>query len=70
MLQSGIRYIKRESFVWRGATWVAGYVTINILCIYNRGEYVNTYVQKLCTKLGIELQHTIPYTPQQNEFAE
>ena len=34
------------------------------------GEYVNKDVQKLCIDAGIQLQHTVPYTPQQNGVAE
>jgi transposase InsO family protein len=43
---------------------------IKILCTNNGGEYVNKYVQKLCIDAGIQLQHTVPYTPQQNDVAE
>jgi transposase InsO family protein len=31
---------------------------------------VNNYVDHLCSESGIELQHTAPYTPQQNGVAE
>ena len=43
---------------------------IKILGIDNGGEYVNRNVQTLCSEVGIQLQHTIPYTPQQNRVAE
>jgi transposase InsO family protein len=36
----------------------------------NGGEYVNKYVQQLCIDASIQLQHTVPYTPQQNSIAE
>jgi transposase InsO family protein len=36
----------------------------------NGGEYVNKYVEHICSEAGIQLQHTIPYTPQQNRVAE
>jgi transposase InsO family protein len=43
---------------------------IKILHTDNGGEYVNQDVQHLCSEAGIQLQHTIPYTPQQNGVAE
>jgi transposase InsO family protein len=36
---------------------------IKILYTDNGGEYVNKYVQQLCIDVGIQLQHTLPYTP-------
>ena len=36
----------------------------------NWGEYVNNKFINFCTKHGIQLQHTVPYTPQQNGVAE
>jgi transposase InsO family protein len=36
---------------------------IKELCTDNGGEYVNKDVEHLCSEVGIELQHTIPYTP-------
>jgi len=36
----------------------------------NGGEYVNNKFINFCTKHGIQLQHTIPYTPQQNGVNE
>ena len=36
----------------------------------NGGEYVNNKLTTFCTKKGIQQQHTIPYTPQQNGVAE
>ena len=32
----------------------------------NGGEYVNKRFTTFCTEQGIEQQHTVPYTPQQN----
>jgi transposase InsO family protein len=43
---------------------------IKKICTDNGGEYVNKDVEHICSKSGIELQHTIPYTPQQNGLAE
>jgi hypothetical protein len=37
---------------------------IKILRTNNGGEYINKDVQNLCHEAGIQLQHTIPYTPQ------
>ena len=36
----------------------------------NGGEYVNNKFIHFCTEHGIQLQHTIPYTPQQNGVSE
>jgi hypothetical protein len=36
----------------------------------NGGEYVNKNVQNLCLEARIQLQHTVPYTPQQNGVVE
>jgi transposase InsO family protein len=36
----------------------------------NGGEYVNKDVQHLCDEAGIQLQHIVPYTLQQNGVAE
>jgi transposase InsO family protein len=43
---------------------------IKILHIDNGGDYVKKYVKQLCIDAGIQLQHTVPYTPQQNGVAE
>jgi len=45
-------------------------IKIKILHRYNGGEYVNQYVQCLCSEVGIQMKHTVPYTPQQNGVAE
>jgi hypothetical protein len=37
---------------------------IKILHTDNGGDHVNKYVQQLCIDAGIQLQHTVPYTPQ------
>jgi hypothetical protein len=36
----------------------------------NGGEYVNNNFTSYCTTQGIQIQHTVPYTPQQNGIAE
>ena len=43
---------------------------IKVLRIDNGGEYVNQRFEKFCILEGIDLQHTIPYSPQQNGVAE
>jgi hypothetical protein len=43
---------------------------IKKLCTENGGEYVNKYVEYICSESGIELQHTVPYTPQHNGVVE
>ena len=36
----------------------------------NGGEYVNNKFITFCTEQGIQMQQTVPYTPQQNGVAE
>ena len=36
----------------------------------NGGEYVNNKFTNLCTEQGIQKQHTVLYTPQQNGVVE
>ena len=36
----------------------------------NGGEYVNKKFTFFCTEQGIQQQHIVPYTPQQNGVAE
>jgi hypothetical protein len=43
---------------------------IQRLRIDNGGEYVNNNFTSYCTTQGIQMQHTVPYTPQQNGVAE
>jgi hypothetical protein len=43
---------------------------IQKLRIDNGGKYVNTNFTSYCTTQGIQMQHTIPYTPQQNGVGE
>ena len=37
---------------------------------YNGNQYVNKKLQQLCHYSGIQMQHFVPYTPQQNGVAE
>ena len=43
---------------------------IKIIHTDNGGDYVNKDVQQLCIDAGIQLQHSVPYIPQQNGVAE
>ena len=43
---------------------------IKILHIDNEWEFVNKDIQHICDEVGIQLQHTIPYTRQQNGVVE
>ena len=36
----------------------------------NGGEYVNNKFTNFCTEQGMQQQHSVPYTPQQNGVAE
>ena len=43
---------------------------IKVLRTDNGKEYVNKNLQHLCEYNGIQMQHSVPYTPQQNGVAE
>jgi hypothetical protein len=43
---------------------------IKFLRTDNRGEYVNHEIYNIFHEVGIQLYHTVPYTPQQNEVVE
>jgi hypothetical protein len=43
---------------------------IQRLRIDNGGEYVNTNFTSYCITQGIQMQHTVSYTPQQNDVAK
>ena len=45
-------------------------IKINILRSDNGGEYVSNYLLHICSQSGIQVQHSIPYTSQQNDVAE
>ena len=45
-------------------------IKIKILRFDNGGEYVSNYFLHICSQSGIQVQHSIPYTPQQNGVAE
>ena len=36
----------------------------------NGGEYISSKFLQICLDSGIKIQHSIPYTPQQNSVAE
>ena len=43
---------------------------IKVLRTNNGGEYVNHEIHNICHEAWIQLQHTVPYTPQQNKVVE
>ena len=43
---------------------------IKILRFDNGREYVSNYLLHICSQIGIQIQHSVPYTPQQNGVAE
>ena len=43
---------------------------IKLLRNDNGKEYVNKKLKQLCEENGIQMQHSVPYTPQQNGVAE
>ena len=45
-------------------------IKIKILRSDNGGEYVSNDLLYICSQSGIQVQHSIPYTSQQNRVAE
>ena len=45
-------------------------IKIKILRYDNGGEYVSNELLHICSQSGIQVQHLVPYTPQQNDVAE
>jgi transposase InsO family protein len=43
---------------------------IKVLRTNNGGEYVNHEIHNIFHEVGFHLQHTVPYTPQQNGVVE
>ena len=43
---------------------------IKILRYDNGGEYISNDFLHICSQIGIHIQHSVPYTPQQNGVAE
>ena len=43
---------------------------IKALISYNGGDYIKREFQQLCTSKCIEMQDSVPYTPQQNGVVE
>ena len=43
---------------------------ISALSTNNGKEYVNNNLQELCEENGIQMQHIVPYAPQQNGVVE
>ena len=43
---------------------------IKVILIDNGGEYVNHEIKNIFHEAEIQLQHIVPYTPQQNEVVE
>ena len=43
---------------------------IRTLISDNEGEYIKSNMLQICAKSGINIEHTIPYTPQQNGVTE
>ena len=43
---------------------------IKILRSDNGGEYINNELLHICSQIGIQIHHSVPYTPQHNGVAE
>ena len=66
--------LKSEVFeqlkIWKALVENQSRNNINILRNDNGKEYFNKNMQHLCEECGIQMQHSTPYTPQQNGVAE
>ena len=66
--------LKSEVFeklkIWKALVENQSGHNIKILRNDNGKEYFNKNMQHLCEECGIQMQHSTPYTPQQNGVAE
>ena len=56
--------------VWKALVENPSGKNIKVLRTDNGKEYVNNNLPQLCEECGIQMQHSTPYTPQQNGVAE
>ena len=56
--------------IWKALVENQSGIKIKVLRTNNGKEYVNKNLQHLCEECGIQMQHSTPYTPQQNGVAE
>ena len=72
----GYCFIKKKSEVLGKFTALKALIenasgqNIKILRYDNGGEYVSNYFLHIFSQSGIQVQHSVPYTPQQNGVAE
>ena len=72
----GSFFIKKKSKVLEKFTKLKALIEnasskkIKILRSDNGREYVNSDLLYICSQSGIQIQHSFPYTPQQNNVAE
>ena len=72
----GSFFIKKKSKVLKKFTELKALIEnasgqkIKILRSDNGGEYVSNELLHICSQSGIQIQHSVPYTPQQNGVAE
>lgn len=62
-LQYGVTNIQTSDF------WSQN-IQISILRADNGGEYISNEFKSFCADSGIQMSHTVPYTPEQNGVAE
>ena len=66
--------LKSEFFeqlkIWKALVENKSGHKIKILMTNNGKEYANNNLQHLCEESGIQMQHSTPYTPQQNGVAK
>jgi transposase InsO family protein len=71
-----IYFLKKNSEVFQNLKYFKALVetqsekNIKVLRTDNGGEYVNHEIHNLFHEAGIQLQHTVPYTPQKNGVVE
>jgi transposase InsO family protein len=71
-----IYFLRKKSEVFQHLKDIKGLVEtqsgnkIKVLRTDNRGDYVNHEIHNIFHEVGIQLQHKVPYTLQQNKFAE
>ena len=72
----GVFFLKKKSEVCEKFSELkalienASRLKIKILRSDTGGEYVSNYFLYICSQSGIQVQHSIPYNPQQNEVVE
>ena len=62
--------VSEQLKIWIALVEIKSGKKIKVLRTNNGNEYVNKNLQQLCEDCCIQMQHSTPYTPQQNGVAE